>query len=274
MLLISSRLNFTDPKVLANRHETRRMTLRGAGPPPNQGVVVAKPIDELAQLPRRRILMLVHGFANKNLNIYGAYTLFHDKIQSHFGDHYDEIIGYIWPSEEALGNTEYATAKSNAALLAPRLGDCLASMKAENLTVDLITHSMGARVVLGALATRTVPTVRNIFTFAAAIDHDSLEAGQPFHPALDTCETLFVFHSKFDKWLPNYPDLENNQPPRRIPALGLDGPSNRAAVADKMFIVNAQRPVLGHSKYRESDAVFAFLGGFLGGTVPGQFSEL
>jgi len=59
------------------------------------------------------------------------------------------VLAFSWSS--AGKRTRYDADAGNAALAAPLLADLLNALKGQGLRVDIVTHSMGARVALGAI---------------------------------------------------------------------------------------------------------------------------
>ncbi len=154
--------------------------------------------DFLSDLPEKKILILVHGYNNEPEDVHNAYAILEERIKTLISGNirYDQVIGYIWPGGDDV--LDYYAAKTRANALARRFGIWLQKMSDNQAIVDVMGHSMGVRVILKGLKTRSSKVVRNVFTMAAAVDNESIEIDEEFYPSTKNCENLFVFHSKND----------------------------------------------------------------------------
>lgn len=272
MYLISARKNFWSDTELADRDAIREVDLVGE----KKSKKVANHDAFLSKLSGKKILVLVHGYNNEPEDVHNAYAIIEDLIASSAPKKgaYDQVIGYIWPGGD--DPTDYFSAKKRANSLARRFGIWLQKMSDKKITVDVMGHSMGARVILKALKTRSEHVIRNVFTMAAAVDNESIEMGEEFYPSTKRCKNTFVFHSKHDPAL-KFPywvaEFDN--------ALGLRGPEDphdiiaHSAPTDSatpnVFVVNCKNHIRKHGAYKRTAVVYDYISSFLAGAVPEQY---
>ena len=270
MLLISARKDFWNDNKLAKKDKARHVDLVGSKP----SVKVPKPIK---YLKGKRILMLIHGYNNEPEDVHNAYAMIEANIETHAASAYDEVIGYIWPGGD--GPFDYAPAKKRANALARRVGIWLEKMKEADVTVDVMVHSMGARVIFKALKTTSATYARHIFTMAAAVDNESIEKDEEFFPSTNRCESVFVFHSRHDGVLRGpYFIAEFDR------ALGLHGPENPADIiahsspanpaTPSVYVVNCKNKVKKHGAYKRTVDIYTFVSKAAAGTAINQFETL
>ena len=136
-----------------------------------------------------------------------------------------------------------------------------------------MSHSLGARVVLGALNLLPANTVRANFMTAAAVDNEVIEPHQKYFAAVRTGATeSIVFHSKHDLVLKSAYRLAQWDNP-----LGLFGPENPAAVIEHLpnvTVGNCKNIINGHGEYKTSDQVYQFINDWMQGNVLTQFTTL
>ena len=212
----------------------------------------------------KRVLLLIHGYNNDFLDVSRAYSI----IEKNFAkvDHdYDEIVGFTWPG----GNEgyEYLAAKRRSSVAASRLQGLfnLLNLKA----IDVMTHSMGARVVLRALCELPADgpkVIRHHFSTAAAIDDESIEKGKIYYDATQLTRCNWIFHSKRDdvlKYWYRIGDLDT--------ALGLHGPDDRQAIerySKNVNVVNCRHHVNQHGGYKNTTEIYNFISNILLDKIP------
>ena len=274
MKLISARKDFWSNNELAVTDAIRDVDLVGEIP--------SVPISEstfLTSLAGKKVLVLVHGYNNEPEDVHDAYAV----LESYFarlvtGDtEYDQIVGYIWPGGD--DPLDYGAAKKRANALARRFGIWLAKMQATRANIDVMGHSMGARVILKALKKIAEPAVRNTFLMAAAVDDESIQTDEEFYLSTQETENIFVFHSRHDGVLRHgYRFLEGDT------ALGLNGPEDPYEMlsyfnpADpetpNVFVVNCKNVIRKHGAYKRTVPIYTYLSAYLAGTVPRQYETL
>ena len=221
MYIISSRRYFSDPdRLSASGHTIREIDFS------NDSVSHSfKDFGEFsARISGQRLLLLVHGYNNEQDEVYDAYSVIERKVQSHLNNEYDLVIGYSWPG----GDTEldWWSSKRRANAVARRFRFLIHTLVASAHALDMMSHSLGARVIFKALKQASTingnSIVRNYFCTAASVDNEVLEMGEEFHTAIDKFDGIYVFHSRKDEILYYaYRAAEFDQ------ALGLSGPEDK-----------------------------------------------
>lgn len=275
MYLISSRESFWSDTELSVHDAIKEVDLVGDRP--------SRDVDDheafLSDLSGKKILVLVHGYNNEPEDVHNAYAIIENRIASSVANEnaYHQIIGYIWPGGD--DPLDYFSAKGRANALARRFGIWLQRMSDNEITVDVMGHSMGPRVILKALKTRPAQVVRNVFMMAAAVDNESIEMDEEFYPSTKRSKNVFVFHSKHDPVLKTaYRIAEFDN------ALGLRGPEDphdiiaHSAPTDpatpNVFVVNCKHHIHKHGAYKRTAVIYDYISSFLTGTVPDQYVTL
>lgn len=250
MIIISSRQDFTNSdNLLSEGHIVREVNLT------NDSTTKTYSIDQLvAKVSGKRICILVHGYNNEFFEVCDAYQIMESKILNDLPGVYDEVIGYTWPGGDH--KLEWWGAKSRANAVARRFRQLLESLS-EKSAIDLISHSLGARVSLKALKEASKKLVQNYYCMAGAVDNESLESDEEFYPALNSAGRIFVLHSARDEVLASaYRVAEFDN------ALGLFGPEDKSSVeaTQNIYVANCKAVVASHGAYKRSDAVFGYIG--------------
>lgn len=249
MIIISSRKNFSDPDKDNNKHTVKEVNLN------NDTVIQDFETDDafINAIAGTRICLLVHGYNNEFFEVCDSYQLIEAKIEA-TRIPYNSILGYMWPGGDH--GWEWWAAKSRANGTSRLLRQFLEKLKNNNVTVDIISHSLGARVVLKALKDANTSLVRNYYCMAGAVDNESLEINEEFSAALNNLEKIFVMHSARDEVLSlAYRTAEMDSP------LGLYGPEdvNFAMTSVNIWIANCKQVVANHGGYKRSSQVFSYI---------------
>lgn len=249
MIIISSRLDFTDSdNLLPSGHLIHQIDLTT-----DNSTKTYTPAELITEISGKRICILVHGYNNEFFEVCDAYQILDAKIQSQLAGIYDIVIGYTWPGGDH--GLEWLSAKSRANAVARRFRHLLESLS-ESSSIDLISHSLGARICLKAFKEASKILVNNYYCMAASIDNESLEPNEEFHLSLDAVKRVFVMHSARDEVLATaYRVAEFDN------ALGLYGPENKDAVeaSANIYVANCKRVVPNHGGYKRSNAVFDYI---------------
>ena len=139
--------------------------------------------------------------------------------------------------------------------------------------MDLMTHSMGARVALEALKhLRTRQVIRNLVLLASAVDNESLERGAEYFTANGRVRNSFVFHSRHDQVLGlAYRFAEFDR------ALGQNGPEDPANIVEHSphtFVVNCKNKIQRHGDYKSEDDIYKYLAKNVNNVRARQFATL
>ena len=280
MLMVSSRQGFWSPTEFSDLDEIRDVTLENPDPASDKPLTEA---EFLAAVTNQNVLLLVHGYNNTEDDVNLAYARIEKAVQKQVPGKYSAVVGYTWPGG-ALGiSYPIARARSNSA--GPRLTPWLQKIARKAKTVDVMSHSLGARVSLRALRDafrNPAKPVRNLYLFAAAVDNESIEKGEEFYDATRRTDAVVVIHSKKDKTLALGFRIGDAILPWQWfdlfdAALGYSGPEDVADIIDfspHVKVVNGKGQNLDHGDYKDNPAVYGYVRDFLAGKHPEQFFAL
>jgi esterase/lipase superfamily enzyme len=255
MILISCRRDFSDPRRFADQNVIRNYPLL---PKLDQFTELGE--DNLAgQMQGKHVLILVHGYRNSLDDVGGAYQkllkgLVDNGLTTERG--YELVLGFAWPGFATVAGFFPAVPFANRSAGFFRSLLELASRSAR--TVDVQTHSLGARVVLQALAAGTIGFVDNLMLTSPAVDDEVLEPGQEFNGALNGCRRCIVYHTQRDNTLRFA--FRIGDAPEFDRALGWKGPQHPDIIrtqCPEVFVVDCKRVVASHGGYRAAPAYFA-----------------
>lgn len=251
MIIISSRENFNNSdKVSLNGDHIREVDF-------NSDSTKKLKIDDLIKkIKGKKILILVHGYNNEQFEVYDAYQIIEKKFNDLVKNEYDYIIGYSWPGGD--NKRDWWSAKSRANSVARLFRKLIETLVKSSLHLDLMSHSLGARVCMKALKeTPVLDLVRNYYCTAPAIDNECLEPNEEFSDAVVSCSKLFIFHSSRDGVLRlTYEIAERDR------ALGLYGPEDKDYIsrrAKTVYVANCKKHVSNHGGYKRADAVYKYI---------------
>ena len=254
MILISCRKDFSNSRGFADRNAIRNYPLL----PKLDSFEELDEANLARQMRGKHVLILVHGFRNPLKNVAASYQqllkgLIDAKLME--GTGYSLVLGFTWPGfETPLG---YFPAIPFANRSAGYFRSLLELASRNARTVDVQTHSLGARVALQALAAGTDGFVDNLMLTAPAVDDESIEPKQEFNGALQECRRCFVYHSEKDNTLKVGYRL--GDAPNFDRALGLKGPEHPKVVQEKcpeVFVVDCKKVVASHGGYRAAGAYY------------------
>jgi esterase/lipase superfamily enzyme len=208
-----------------------------------------------AAVADKHVLVLVHGFRNPLKNVAAAYKKLENELTTRgligLGN-YDLAVGFIWPGfQTALG---FFPAVPWANRSAAYFRTFMKLLNSSAHTVDVETHSLGARVALQALAFDQEVFVDNLMMTAAAVDNEILEPKEEFNQSLASCRRCLVYHSSKDpvlKVLYRIGSLDK--------ALGAKGPEHPKVIekeCPEVFIVDCSAVVGSHGGYRAAPEVY------------------
>jgi esterase/lipase superfamily enzyme len=273
MYVVSCRESFTSDRSVCDVNQVRNYTN-----PANHDVFQEMTMDELAErAANKHVCILVHGYRNPMQNVMDAYWQMTQKMADvgiSGPNGYGLVIGFAWPGRTLkLG---YFVAPVNARKAAPRLLELINALRGKAHSVDVQTHSLGARVALTALKDPNKVYVDNLLLSAPAVDRDLLEDGKDFHSSTKSCNRCFVYHSKYDKVLKlTYPlaDVSGGL----AKAIGLSGPRSKVrteADTPNVHVVDCAARVKEHSGYRKADQYYEHWAHVLSGGPMSRYDEL
>lgn len=254
MFIISARDRFNNPDSLSESgHQFKEIDLRSDRELRSFGN------DENAfckAMGNKSVLLLIHGYNNEQDEVHDAYSVIEEKVQAHIGEHYDLVIGYSWPGGDK--GMDWWASKRRANGVARRFRFLIENISQVAASLDIMSHSLGARVALKSLKQSSKESViRNYFCMAPAIDNEALEKGEEFSDALSKIAALYIFHSKKDGVLAaayRIAEFDN--------ALGLYGPEDKQYIQHKtknIFSINCKKKINCHGDYKRSDAIYKYI---------------
>jgi esterase/lipase superfamily enzyme len=267
MIIISSRKNFWDADEMQFKHDIKHINLDIPETLPNS----MSEDDFLTNVKDKRILLLVHGYNTNAKDVADAYKKIEAHINVYAKNQYDLILGYAWAGGDDF--YDYFSAKTRADATSPLFRRLLEQISNEASCLDVMTHSMGARLTLAALQNAERKTVRNLFTMAAAVNDESIQFGEKYYGATAQCQTIYVFHSKDDAVLRVWYKLSEKQ----SNALGYSGVESPAIIIEhsqNIKVVDCKSVVHGHSEYKCRDQIYQHIQNELAGIPSLQFVTL
>ncbi|MDR8393649.1 alpha/beta hydrolase [Aliifodinibius sp. S!AR15-10] len=263
MYLISSRKDMNDGRIFAEKD--RIVQFGGLG----QGRPITKDWF-LSQLSSEKVLVLVHGFNNPFLYAVREFMLARVRIQRSFGDEYEHILGYTWPSGSS--EFDYFHAKRNTGEAGNRFRTWLRWLTKAGCTIDIMGHSMAALVGYKALREEADIRIRNLFSLGAAIPTDILLKDQKMGPLLEKVHCFYAFHNRNDSILKyGFRLVEWKK------ALGYAGPSHQQDLLKrhaKINVIDCSGVVQNHTDYLHSPSVLQLISQLLKGYKIGQHTRL
>jgi esterase/lipase superfamily enzyme len=250
MILVSCRKAFSDSRDFSERNAIRNYQFL----PRLDRFFELDEGNLAAQMEGKHVLILVHGFRNPLQNVASSYQRVLKGLTD-FGlvgeVNYGLVLGFTWPGFETAAGFFPAVPFANRSAGHFRSLLELASRNAR--TVDVQAHSLGARVVLQALAGGTSAFVDNVILLAAAVDDEDLEPRQEFTRALEGCRRCLVYHSERDNTLKFAFPI--GDAPEFNRALGWKGPDHPKIIerdCPDVFVIDCKRPVRSHGGYKSA----------------------
>lgn len=186
--------------------------------------------------------ILIHGYHSPEKEAESSYA----EIEKRFNGE-KTIVEYYWPGGAI--SIDFPLAVERATMTGWRLRDLLVDCLP--FTIDVQTHSLGARVILEAVKYGFINLGHLILT-APAVNNDCFDKGGEFEEVPKWCKSVNVFYSSNDPVLKNdYPLSPTNF--GRV-ALGHSGPigiiPNNLKKFDYSSIINT------HGGYRFNEQYF------------------
>lgn len=273
MYVVSCRKDFTSDQKLASDNLVRNYTN-----PHDPNVFQDMTMDQLVEkAANRHVCILVHGYRCPMENVMASYwelatSMSAEEVAGANG--YGLVVGFAWPGRTT--SVGYFVAPMNAKAAGPRLLSLINALRGAAHTVDVQTHSLGARVALTALRDSRKVFVDNLLLSAPAVDHNLLEPDKDFCAALNSCNRCFVYHSRNDRVLRlSYPLADISGGLKR--ALGLRGPRSKAVTLSNCrnaYIVDCAARVNDHGGYRKTPYYYQHWRRVLSGEAMSRYDEL
>ncbi|PID27149.1 MAG: hypothetical protein CR982_06770 [Candidatus Cloacimonadota bacterium] len=249
MIILSCRKDFTNPEKLIK--SPKEIQIRDINLKLGKAVKEISMEELKVAISGKSVLILVHGYNKEAKGVYEAYKEIEGRTN------YDIVVGFLWTGEDHA--IEWYKAKRKANKSARFLKYILKKLWKANNNIDLMSHSLGARVTLNALKQSNSRIINNYFCTAGAVDNESLEQGGEFYDSRFKYNNIIIMHSKKDDVLKlSYTIAELDI------ALGLHGPENKNLVKkrDDIYIVNCENCVEKHGGYDSSDSVHRYINSF------------
>ncbi len=227
----------------------------------------------------KRVLLLIHGYNLDFLDVLASYSTLHQNIQQELShpelSHYHEVIGYTWhvgKHDVDDAKFSYAKAKRNAKKASKRLHKLLQKTLKNATSIDVISHSLGSRVLLTALAdhdktsskqTSKKPLIRNHFCVAAAVNNSCFQKGKHLRNATKQTEATWIFYSKNDASLQTKKLLAKSNS-----AMGLTGPkAKKNKLPKRTASIDCSSFIYSHGAYKRVPIFYSCLGDILEGRM-------
>lgn len=274
MYVVSCRRGFDSDQFLGAENRYRNYT----NPLDPNAFVELNLTDLVNQAKNKHVAILVHGFKNQMPNVMNAYWEIVTRMNTTgviAPAGYGLVIGFTWPGmTTSLG---YFAAMATAKKAGPFLLQLINSLRAGAHSVDVQTHSLGARVALTALRNPNQVFVDNLLLSAPAVDNHLLEPGETFFAAMSSCNRCLVYHSKQDSVLRSGFRLADIADGLHR-ALGQGGPRSKAITLKEtpnVYVIDCTLRVgKDHSGYRKTDEYFKHWSKVLSGGPLSRYDEL
>ena len=273
MYMVSCRKDFDSSLLFSGANQYRNYTN------PNSPTTFQDITEDqiLAKAADKHVLVLVHGFNNPIENVLSSYW----QVAKGLSDEgltgtgqYGLIVGFTWPGQRfGIG---YFGAVGTANKSGPRLRDFIADLQGVAHSVDVQTHSLGARVALKALVDPKKAFVDNLLMTAAAVDNNLLEPDEAFFKAASAVNRCFTYDSTNDPvlggafWIGDILDGIH-------PALGLKGPRNKNITLQNtpnVYVVDCSARIDSHGGYRSCTQYYDHWKDVLAGGPMERYDEL
>jgi hypothetical protein len=161
--------------------------------------VTEGPLARDALAVEERVIFLVHGF-NVSLRD-GEQTL--REFAALLPSHRDVgLVVTLWPGDHWVGAASYPFEGRDADDTAFELARFIEDTLAPRTPISFVSHSLGGRVVLGAMSRLSAEyPVEQVCVMAAAVDDFSLSEADDYRAAVERSERVGVLSSKKDKVL-------------------------------------------------------------------------
>lgn len=197
LLVVSLRHQFSDSRKLSREPQIRWVSFD-----PKTSMETSDTIDEtaLAVLVKdKNVLILIHGMGVPFTRVMSNYRrLLQPPLP------YDRVIGVTWPAQELRRSSfhngmVFLNANTRAKKVGKRLTDLLEMMTKEAGSLDVFTHSLGAKVAVNALKRLSDEEIGNLFLTAPAIGSGSFQPHHRYRFISDKVrEQIVVFFSQED----------------------------------------------------------------------------
>ena len=181
--------------------------------------------------------ILVHGYNCAEPQVVQDYAAFATALNR-------DCIAYSWPG--GCHPLDFPAAVYRAALAGYRLRDVFSMRQLRSCRENIITHSLGARVVLTALKAGRL-RVGKLILMAPAVDWNVFDVGGEFESVPACCDSVHILYSNRDEVLTLAFPVGDFGGDHR--ALGLDGPRDPLATPHNVMLHDLSAFIDAHSAY-------------------------
>jgi pimeloyl-ACP methyl ester carboxylesterase len=199
----------------------------------------------------KRVLVLFHGYRSETAPPYYAKVL--EGINKWgISDKYDVCVPYPWPGGKL--RIGFGLSEGRADRCAKFPAAMIGLMNSHSATVDVQTHSLGARLALEALARNKDAHINQLFMLAPAVADEAPELGEKYGRvvASQTGKTA-VFYSRRDKVLEFMYPIGETLTGHPDMALGFHGAEDKTKLTPNVTQFDCSKFIFDHSGYRGSE---------------------
>ena len=188
--------------------------------------------------------IFIHGYNRTEDQVAQDYKVFSAALKQ-------DCIAYSWPG--GSHPLDFPAAVNRANLAGYRLRDVFSMRCLRASNENVITHSLGARVELTALAGGSF-RIKKLILMGAAVDWNVFNRGAEFEKVPACCDSIHVLYSNRDEVLKLAFPLGDFGGDHR--ALGLDGPCEPLEVPENVVLHDTSSFVDKHSAYLSNSQCF------------------
>lgn len=214
----------------------------------------------LSSIGHENILVIIHGFNNTMADILSLYGHLGEQCSTFFGEKYDAFIGFVWPSRKS--GFSYFQSKENARRAAPYLRDWLHHFTNAGCTIDVMGHSMATVMGYHALKSTQEISIRNIFSFGAAVSQSYLVERMTAN-MMEKVENIYLFYTKRDDRLKYW--FRRIEWEEAIGYSGLEKYQKLLTYFNQLTLIDCSNVVQTHTGYWNSKMVFECISNILNG---------
>ena len=204
--------------------------------------------EVIRRCAKQRVGVLIHGYRVKYAGALSAYQEVIEMAKA-AGIEYEVWLPFYWPGSFAYSGFLFATGRANQA--GDALGELLGDLWRGGATVDIETHSLGARVGCRAML-KPRANVRNLILTAPAIQDHLFEPTQEFAATPYAAAGTHVCYSRTDEALWGFRATSWAHS-----AMGLYGPRDLARVGPHVNPIDFTAECADHSDYKRCPKLYS-----------------
>lgn len=205
----------------------------------------------------KRVIFLVHGYANSPEDVSKAYETISAKLLSYE----NLVIGIEWPSNGSLFG--YYADRTDAKQAGIYLGRIINYLHQDTkIPMHIMSHSMGGRVVAESLGRMSSQNINTWVAFNADINPEKMKRRGEYGEYADAVKHAYLYHSHEDRVLGFIAPMA--LPVRRVGRVGVYEPVS----PDNFHNVDAallDKEKVRHGHYKESEVLIPHALGLMKG---------